>query len=122
MIGDLDPMVNAFWETVVTDVDWLCEQVETIPLNLEEWERMKGTRFRSRRNLALACLYLNRTSFNGALHRRADRRQGPDRQLRHRLSLPSLAPGLPPAGLRRPGGPDRRGSCPGRDDYRAQGA
>jgi DNA adenine methylase len=71
VIGDADPMVNAFWETVVTDVDWLCAQVESIPLDLETWERMKRTSFRSRQNLALACLYLNRTSFNGALHRRA---------------------------------------------------
>jgi DNA adenine methylase len=71
VIGDLDPMVNAFWETVVTDVDWLCEQVESVPLSLSEWERMKKTRFRSRRSLALACLYLNRTSFNGALHNSA---------------------------------------------------
>ena len=71
VIGDLDPIVNAFWETVVTDVDWLCGQVASIDLNLATWERMKTTRFRSRRSRALACLYLNRTSFNGALHRRA---------------------------------------------------
>lgn len=71
VISDLDPMVNAFWETVVTDIDWLCEQVESVPLSLSEWERMKKTRFRCRRSLALACLYLNRTSFNGALHNSA---------------------------------------------------
>jgi len=71
VIGDADPMVNAFWETVVTDVDWLCKQVESISLNLETWQRMKQTCFRSRKNLALACLYLNRTSFNGTLHQRA---------------------------------------------------
>jgi DNA adenine methylase len=68
VIGDSDPMVNAFWETVVTDVDWLCEQVESISLDLKTWEHMKQTNFRARRKLALACLYLNRTSFNGALH------------------------------------------------------
>lgn len=68
VIGDADPVVNAFWETVVTDVDWLCEQVESISLDLKTWERMKQTNFRARRKLALACLYLNRTSFNGALH------------------------------------------------------
>lgn len=71
VIGDADPMVNAFWETVAADVDWLCKQIESIPLDLETWERMKRMRFRSRKNLALACLYLNRTSFNGALHRHA---------------------------------------------------
>jgi DNA adenine methylase len=71
VIGDADPMVNAFWETVVTDVDWLCKKVESVRLDLETWEHMKQTRFRSRQNLALACLYLNRTSFNGALHKGA---------------------------------------------------
>lgn len=71
VIGDADPMISAFWKTILTDVDWLCKQVESVALNLETWERMKQTRFRSRKNLALACLYLNRTSFNGALHRRA---------------------------------------------------
>jgi DNA adenine methylase len=70
-IGDADPMIAAFWETVFGDVDWLCRQVEVIPLDLETWERMKYRHFRSRRSLALACLYLNRTSFNGTLHRRA---------------------------------------------------
>jgi DNA adenine methylase len=71
VIGDLDPIVNAFWETVVTDVDWLCAQVASVDLDLKTWERMKTTRFTARRSRALACLYLNRTSFNGALHRRA---------------------------------------------------
>lgn len=70
-LGDLDPYVAAFWETTFEDADWLCEQVESVPLDLETWERMKGSNFRGRRNRALACLYLNRTSFNGALHRRA---------------------------------------------------
>ena len=71
VLGDADPMVAAFWRTVFEDADWLCRQVESVPLDLETWERMKGGRWRSQRSLALACLYLNRTSFNGALHRRA---------------------------------------------------
>lgn len=71
VLGDRDRLVTAFWQTVVDDVDWLCGQVEQIELDLVTWERMKRGRFRSRRSLALACLYLNRTSFNGSLHRRA---------------------------------------------------
>jgi DNA adenine methylase len=70
-LGDVDPFVASFWETVFDDTDWLCEQVESVPLDLATWERMKTTNFTGRRNRALACLYLNRTSFNGALHRRA---------------------------------------------------
>jgi DNA adenine methylase len=71
VLSDRDPLITAFWQTITDDVDWLCEQVERIDLNLATWERMKRSRFRSRRSLALACLYLNRTSFNGSLHRRA---------------------------------------------------
>jgi DNA adenine methylase len=71
VLGDRDRLITAFWQTVVDDVDWLCRQVEQIDLDLRTWERMKRSRFRSRRSLALACLYLNRTSFNGSLHRRA---------------------------------------------------
>jgi DNA adenine methylase len=70
-LGDLDPYLVAFWETVFEDTEWLCEQVNTITIDLETWTRMKTTNFTGRRNRALACLYLNRTSFNGALHRRA---------------------------------------------------
>jgi DNA adenine methylase len=70
-LGDLDPFIGAFWETVFDDTDWLCRQVESVPLDLTTWERMKTTNFTGRRSRALACLYLNRTSFNGALHRRA---------------------------------------------------
>ena len=70
-LADRDPYIAAFWETVFFDCDWLCRQVEEIEVTLETWERMKKTRFRSRRSLALACLFLNRTSFNGTLQSRA---------------------------------------------------
>lgn len=70
-ISDSDPMVAAFWETVFEDADWLCKKIETIPVTLEGWTRFKRGRFTARRWLALACLFLNRTSFNGSLNRRA---------------------------------------------------
>ena len=70
-IGDSDPMVAAFWQTVFEDTDWLCRRIQDIDVDLDTWKRMKTARWRSRRSLALACLFLNRTSFNGALHRRA---------------------------------------------------
>jgi DNA adenine methylase len=70
-LADRDPYIAAFWETVFFDCDWLCRQVEQVEVTLGTWERMKKTRFRSRRSLALACLFLNRTSFNGTLQSRA---------------------------------------------------
>jgi DNA adenine methylase len=70
-IADLDPYVAAFWKTVFYDCDWLCEQVEKIEITLETWKRMKSAHYTAERSQALACLFLNRTSFNGTLHRRA---------------------------------------------------
>jgi DNA adenine methylase len=70
-IADLDPYVAAFWRTAFFDCDWLCHQVERIEVSLATWERMKGARYTAARSMALACLFLNRTSFNGTLHRRA---------------------------------------------------
>src|SRR5689334_3652875 len=29
VLGDADPLVTAFWQTVVEEVDWLCEKVRT---------------------------------------------------------------------------------------------
>lgn len=70
-LGERDPYLAAFWQTVFFDSDWLCKEVGAAEVSLAVWERMKRTDFRSRRNRALACLFLNRTSFNGTLHGRA---------------------------------------------------
>lgn len=70
-ISDNDPMVAAFWETVFEDADWLCGKIENVAVDLETWSRLKRGRYTARRSLALACLFLNRTSFNGSLNHRA---------------------------------------------------
>jgi len=70
-LADLDPWVASFWQTVFEDCDWLCRRVESIEIDLDTWDRFKRTKAKSRRWQALACLYLNRTSFNGTLHRSA---------------------------------------------------
>jgi DNA adenine methylase len=70
-LAERDPYVASFWKTVFFDTDWLCRQIEHADVTLDTWERMKRTRFTSTRRQAFACLFLNRTSFNGALHRRA---------------------------------------------------
>lgn len=67
-LADLDPWVASFWQTVFEDCDWLCEKVETMTIDLATWDRYKRTKAKSRRWQALAFLFLNRTSFNGALH------------------------------------------------------
>lgn len=70
-LAERDPYVAAFWNTVFFDSDWLCRQVETLDVSLTSWERIKKGRYTTTRSRALACLFLNRTSFNGTLHRRA---------------------------------------------------
>ena len=70
-LADADPWVASFWQTVFEDADWLCGKVRTVEINVASWDRFKRTKAESRRLQALACLYLNRTSFNGALHRTA---------------------------------------------------
>lgn len=64
---DRDPMVASFWLTVFTDHEWLVNQLSKIELTLENWLRFKNGHFRSTRTLALACIFLNRTSFSGIL-------------------------------------------------------
>lgn len=66
---DLDPLISAFWKTVFFDADWLIEQVETIEVTLEQWYKFKAAVPKQRRDRALVCLFLNRTSFSGILAR-----------------------------------------------------
>lgn len=70
-LNDVDPLIAALWETVfnASEAEWLADQVLSIPLNIEEWARQKGMSPANRREAALKCLYLNRTSFNGIIHK-----------------------------------------------------
>lgn len=64
-----DPLVAAFWSVIFseTDVEWLIEQVQNIEVSLDKWRLYKSWVPEDRRERALACLYLNRTSFSGIL-------------------------------------------------------
>lgn len=64
---DKDPLVAAFWNTVVNDVDWLTEQIEAIDVTVQQWKSYKAAVPSTTRERALACLFLNRTSFSGIL-------------------------------------------------------
>jgi DNA adenine methylase len=73
IIADRDPLVAGFWKTVFhpRDVEWLIEQIRTIPVTLEQWREFKDSNPTTDRERALACLFLNRTSFSGILHARS---------------------------------------------------
>lgn len=72
-LNDLDPMIAALWKTVFSrkDSKWLIEKVVEAPLTLEYWDYQKSLMPKSQKERAFQCLYLNRTSFSGLLHKHA---------------------------------------------------
>lgn len=75
-LNDIDPLVASFWKIVFGknrhtrhDINWLIGQVENANLSIPEWRRQKALKPNSAREAAWKCLYLNRTSFNGILHK-----------------------------------------------------
>jgi DNA adenine methylase len=66
-LGEKDPLIAGFWKTVFKDPKWLIERIEEIDISVENWKYFKENSFRSHRDRALACIYLNRTSFSGIL-------------------------------------------------------
>jgi DNA adenine methylase len=71
VLAEADPLVYSFWKTACSDNQWLIDQVATVNVSLKTWEHFKANPGRTRRERALACLFLNRTSFSGILHERA---------------------------------------------------
>jgi DNA adenine methylase len=64
-------MIAALWQTIFnpTEAEWLADQIQSVPLTIAEWSKQKKLIPANRREAALKCLYLNRTSFNGILHK-----------------------------------------------------
>ncbi|NLT72975.1 MAG: DNA adenine methylase [Chloroflexi bacterium] len=93
-VSDLDPLVGAFWWTVFNDTDWLVAQIEGIDISLDNWDRLKHGQLKGKREEAVACLFLNRTSFSGILARQAGpiggRRQASDYTLDCRFPVKNI--------------------------------
>lgn len=79
-LNDLDPLVAAFWQVVFgqtgksptacrADIEWLMHRVRTVNITVEEWQMQKHVTPDNMRAAAFKCLFLNRTSFNGILHK-----------------------------------------------------
>ena len=70
-INDVDPLIGNFWNVIfsLNNAIWLSQKVLTVPLTIDEWQRQKKLIPKNSREWALKCLYLNRTSFNGILHK-----------------------------------------------------
>jgi DNA adenine methylase len=75
-LNDADPLIASFWQVIFgkgdasqTDFDWLLRQIELAPITLEAWRDQKALQPTTLREAAWKCLFLNRTSFNGILHK-----------------------------------------------------
>ena len=66
-LGEKDPWVASFWKVVFFDTAWLVERVRRISVTLRQWRHFRRGGFRCDRDRAIACLFLNRTSFSGIL-------------------------------------------------------
>jgi DNA adenine methylase len=66
-LGEKDPLLAGFWKTVFTDHEWLIEKLRDTEPTLTNWDRFKNGRYLTDRQRALACIFLNRTSFSGII-------------------------------------------------------
>lgn len=66
-IGEKDPLVASFWKVAFNQTSWLKKEIQEIPITLERWKYFRNNNFTNDRERALACLFLNRTSFSGIL-------------------------------------------------------
>lgn len=68
VLADLDPLVAAFWEVVFSSqANELADRVLEADVSLESWKRIRSSHPSNKLDLAFKCLFLNRTSFSGAL-------------------------------------------------------
>lgn len=71
-LADADPLVASFWETVFSDrADTLADMIYDADVSLDQWKSLKGSESAPGIASAFKCLFLNRTSFSGSLHRKA---------------------------------------------------
>ncbi|MGC4749025.1 DNA adenine methylase [Micromonospora sp. DT201] len=82
ILADADNLVAAFWHAAAFDTDWLIDAMNDEPVTVERWEWWRAYSAKTRRDMALKCIFLNRTTFSGILHGRAGpiggKKQGSD--------------------------------------------
>ncbi|MDT0634115.1 DNA adenine methylase [Spectribacter hydrogenooxidans] len=69
---DTDPLIGNFWRVVFggdREFSELCEWIERAPITLDQFHEVRGLTPRTSVEAAFKCLFLNRTSFSGVLHR-----------------------------------------------------
>jgi DNA adenine methylase len=73
LLADADLLVTRFWQVAAADTEWLIDRMWEEPVTLERWDHWRSwTPSRpDDREIAMKCLFLNRTTFSGILHGRA---------------------------------------------------
>ncbi|MBA0394843.1 DNA adenine methylase [Stenotrophomonas maltophilia] len=69
-LNDIDPVIYAFWKTVVDSPDDLCNRIEKTEITMEQWHKQKAilqNNSAGLTELAFATLFLNRTNRSGIL-------------------------------------------------------
>ncbi len=66
-IIEKDPLVASFWKVVFFDSEWLINRIVKTDITIEEWNRFKQHNPITIRDMALKCLFMNRTCFSGIL-------------------------------------------------------
>ena len=71
IINDFDPHIYAFWHSVLTDSEALCDLIECTPVDLEHWNRQKEVYADCNQSnllkLGFSTFFLNRTNVSGVL-------------------------------------------------------
>jgi DNA adenine methylase len=97
LLADADPLVTRFWQVAAADTDWLIDRMWEEPVTLDRWDywRSWAPASSNDREVAVKCLFLNRTTFSGILHGRAGpiggRRQASQYKINCRFNKTALA-------------------------------
>lgn len=68
VLADADPLVAAFWHVAAFDTGWLVKAMKDEDVTIGRWNWWRLAQPMNRREQALKCLFLNRTTFSGILH------------------------------------------------------
>ncbi len=69
-LNDIDPAIYGFWHSVLYATDDLCEMIDRVPVNMDEWRRQREVLLSGKGDtlrLGFAALFLNRTNRSGIL-------------------------------------------------------
>ncbi|MCI5163836.1 MAG: DNA adenine methylase [Candidatus Electrothrix sp. AX5] len=69
VINDYDPVIHAFWRSVLDNTHEFTQRIKEVPLNIEEWYKQKNILIRYQKyslfDVGFAAFYLNRCNHSG---------------------------------------------------------